>query len=110
MSSEWSGSFSWPLVRLIPRYVQANDLSPSACDAMRMNVALNGVGEPMRKNGESSKSAAAQAGAEQAGAGAVAADEEAAANGQMTEQEQMDRIGRREGAKGFVKINEGDAW
>lgn len=79
---------------------------------MRMNVALNGVGEPIRKNGESSKSVVAPAGEGQgATEKATAVDaEEAAANGELTEQEQMDRIGRRDNCTGIVKINEGDAW
>lgn len=76
------------------RYVLANDLSPSACEAMRMNVALNGVGEPVKKpvNGEG------------------LTEEESAANGEVSQAEQMERVGRREGCTGHVKINEGDAW
>ena len=111
---------------------------------MRMNVALNGVGEPMRRAGESSKGAAgAGAGADANIAGANAdvdsaaaaaadgqtstaelqpeatapapiaaggAEEESAVNGELSWQEQMDRVGRREGCTGYVKINEGDAW
>ncbi len=74
---------------------------------MRMNVALNGVGDPIRKNGESSKSVVAEA---QSQAAQVDAEEEAAANGELSEEEQMARIGRRDNCKGIVKINEGDAW
>lgn len=103
---------------------------------MRMNVALNGVGEPMRRAGESSKGAAgaADAGAKADDSSAAAADgqtstaelqpetaatapiaaggveEESTVNGELSWQEQMDRVGRREECTGYVKINEGDAW
>lgn len=70
------------------RTVLANDISPSACDAMRRNVALNGVGEPSQPT----PSEAAPTGV---------TDEEMAEN--------APDLGRREGCTGHVKVNEGDA-
>lgn len=68
------------------KVVLANDLSASACDAMRRNVALNGVGEV--KEGEVK----------------VGVKEEA----KEDEGEKPD-LGRREGCNGVVRVNEGDA-
>ncbi|KAL7421561.1 RNA methyltransferase tRNA(m5U54)methyltransferase [Cryptotrichosporon argae] len=69
------------------RVILANDLSPSACDAMRQNVALNGVGEDQRP-----------------GRADGADGEEEASN----VAEKAD-LGRREGCSGYVRVNEGDA-
>jgi tRNA (guanine26-N2/guanine27-N2)-dimethyltransferase len=88
----------------VSRVVLANDLSPSACEAMRTNVALNGVAEvprPPRANGIVSKAE---------GVGAEAEAEEEVANKKSKEDEAAERTGRREGARGGVRVNEGDAW
>ncbi|KAL1405404.1 RNA methyltransferase tRNA(m5U54)methyltransferase [Vanrija albida] len=65
------------------KVVLANDLSPSACVAMRQNVALNGVGPVEKKEGEE---------------GAEAEEKK----------DEVD-LGRREGCTGYVHVNEGDA-
>lgn len=93
---------------------------------MRMNVALNGVAEAVRRTGEGSNGASkAQAegsgvtgqehqeegtNGQEASKTDLEASEESASNGELSYQEQMDRVGRREGCTGVVKINEGDAW
>lgn len=71
---------------------------------MRTNVALNGVAEvprPPRANGAASKAEGVEAEAEA---------EEEVANKKSKEDEAAERIGRREGARGGVRVNEGDAW
>ncbi|WVR07192.1 N2,N2-dimethylguanosine tRNA methyltransferase [Kwoniella sp. DSM 27419] len=107
------------------KYVLANDLSPSACEAMRRNVAFNGVGvdDPIQPTAEASTSAepivggatdgssTAPAAPEQSGVDGGPAEASAAA-GEGTEGprgEVKDSVGRRPGCKGRVKINEGDA-
>ncbi|TXT03826.1 hypothetical protein VHUM_04347 [Vanrija humicola] len=65
------------------KVVLANDLSPSACEAMRQNVALNGVGPVEKKEGE---------------------------EGEAAEKKDEVDLGRREGCTGYVHVNEGDAW
>ncbi|ORY32579.1 N2,N2-dimethylguanosine tRNA methyltransferase-domain-containing protein [Naematelia encephala] len=77
------------------RHVLANDISPSACEAMRQNVALNGVG-PTEEPPSAGDSKVPQASQEDA--------EEAVLNGGET-----DPLGRRPGCHGTVKVNEGDA-
>lgn len=62
------------------KVVLANDLSPSACEAMRQNVALNGVGPVETTEGDEKP--------------AEASDVD---------------LGRREGCTGYVQVNEGDA-
>jgi len=94
MSSEMEyGTF---LTELISRYVLANDLSPSACEAMRMNVTYNGVQEVPAEPQTHSAEAAKQ-------------------NGNVdnaTDEVTEDKLthGRRPGCKGKVRVTEGDAW
>lgn len=99
MSSEHSARAKSTVGRLTTlRYVLANDISASACEAMRQNVELNGVGE---KNGAGINGTGPHVtDGGSAGAAESAADEEA----------EMGRLGRREGCKGRVKVTEGDAW
>ena len=99
----------------------ANDLSPSACDAMRVNVRYNGVEEVEKpapgggpaSNANGTEAAAAQAGVAVDGS-AQTVDEEGsaatqAASSSREETEQLPN-GRRPGCKGGVRVNEGDAW
>ena len=81
---------------LTTRYVLANDLSPSACEAMRMNVTYNGVQEPPADQSLPGQTDAAQNG--NAPAAPIEYVEE-----QLTH-------GRRPGCKGKVRVTEGDAW
>ena len=94
------------------RYVLANDISLSACDAMRMNVAYNGVGEDPERGGMSNGHPKALDDAL-----SVPEDqEERVANGEAANgaafgvAETQLPHGRRPGCQGKVKINEGDAW
>lgn len=93
-------------ILMLFRVVLANDLSPSACDAMRTNVALNGVGEAdqVASNGT-------------AGDGTTEAAEEISPEEQALNEENgepaavvEDDMGRRPGCHGYVHVNEGDAW
>jgi len=79
------------------KVVLANDLSPSACDAMRMNVRYNGVEEEEKPVPGVAPVTAAVGGVEGAPAVPVP-DTEDLPNG------------RRPGCKGKVRVNEGDAW
>lgn len=82
-----------------PRVVLANDLSPSACEAMRMNVAYNDAGKSDKPVVEE-PSPEEQAMNVTAGVGAEA--------GAGNESESSSR--RRPGCEGFVHVNENDAW
>lgn len=96
------------------KVVLANDLSPSACEAMRRNVAYNGVAEPERlgmpwRGGTSGKEAGAKADeekAEEPPAEDEEGGEEAGMNGLAGN---VQRYGRRDGCNGSVRVNEGDA-
>jgi tRNA (guanine26-N2/guanine27-N2)-dimethyltransferase len=92
----------------IDRLVLANDLSPSACEAMRTNVALNGVAEVVRPprhdvNGHEPESSAEDKRIREN-------PEEDAMNRQSKEDEDAAKVGRRKGCRGGVRVNEGDAW
>lgn len=87
----------------LPRYVLANDLSPSACEAMKINIAYNGVGEdPAAETAERGQNAVSNEG--QTSQAAVEPEEQAV-NGSAELP-----YGRRAGCRGKVRVNEGDAW
>lgn len=94
------------------RYVLANDISPSACEAMRQNVAFNGVGENVkRRHTETAVSGAETAGAETEENGDAPGPSFMEDGPVSTEEaEEMKRTGRRPDCRGRVKVNEGDAW
>jgi len=69
--------------RLLPRYVIANDLSPSATAAMKRNVEANGLGPPL--------------------------DPEETVN-LAAPKPLDDKAPDRKPKLGMVRINEGDAW
>jgi hypothetical protein len=74
---------------------------------MRTNVALNGVAEvprPARANGAVSKAEGVDVDVD------AEAEQQEVANKKSKEDEAAERIGRREGARGGVRVNEGDAW
>lgn len=71
--------------------VLANDISPSACEAMRMNVDYNDAGKAPDKPVTEEMSA-----------------EEKAQNG--IEEDGNERSKRRPGCEGYVHVNENDAW
>ncbi|OXM81975.1 N2,N2-dimethylguanosine tRNA methyltransferase [Cryptococcus neoformans Bt63] len=95
------------------KYVLANDLSPSACEAMRRNVEFNGVGmdydAPVKQEQETKSEVVKMPNEE--------ANEEIKKGGvvehvekkQEVQPEVKDEVGRRPGCRGRVKINEGDA-
>ncbi|WWC89490.1 N2,N2-dimethylguanosine tRNA methyltransferase [Kwoniella dendrophila CBS 6074] len=92
------------------KYVLANDLSPSACEAMRRNVTFNGVGE------DSFISQRPQATSETKEEGTpIQVDKPDVKEEKPLEEKQedgteiKDKVGRRPGCRGRVKINEGDA-
>ncbi|WRT66207.1 N2,N2-dimethylguanosine tRNA methyltransferase [Kwoniella shivajii] len=105
------------------KYVLANDLSPSACEAMRRNVEFNGVGEDSLRVRTSLQPAQdADGSAEERSAADTVevkkeqplGDEESKAEPQEVVEaeegvEPKDRVGRRPDCRGRVKINEGDA-
>ena len=75
------------------RYVIANDLLPSAVDAMKRNVELNGLGDgkpnpPPMESGE--------------------ADAEKTGNAGIRDEKVMTKLPKPKGPK--VRVNEGDAW
>ncbi|ORX36858.1 S-adenosyl-L-methionine-dependent methyltransferase [Kockovaella imperatae] len=87
--------------------VLANDLSPSACEAMRMNVAYNGVAEdplnhPPSKAGPSRTDAAQSQTETEEGSGKTA-------HGDADSSDKSIDVGRRAGCDGFVRVTEGDA-
>lgn len=102
--------------------VLANDLSPSACDAMRMNVTYNGVAEEETQPGavpathnanpepevkQEGKEAEGIAGPSTSGK----AEKKKTPWTTLTEDENgLLPNGRRADCKGRVKVNEGDAW
>lgn len=69
--------------RLLPRYVIANDLSPSATAAMKRNIEANGLGPPL--DSEDTVNSAAPKPLD-------------------------DKAPDRKPKLGMVRINEGDAW
>jgi tRNA (guanine26-N2/guanine27-N2)-dimethyltransferase len=81
------------------RVVLANDLSASACEAMRMNVAYNDAGK-------SAKSAVDELSPEEQAMNAENGGSEEAENGASSESSSR----RRPGCEGFVHVNENDAW
>ncbi|WVW83725.1 N2,N2-dimethylguanosine tRNA methyltransferase [Kwoniella bestiolae CBS 10118] len=103
------------------KYVLANDLSPSACEAMRRNVAFNGVGEdslPPRKPWQPTvREEGTAIPAENGEAEEVKVEEKTEEASAVEEKKEItedglevkDKVGRRPGCKGRVKINEGDA-
>ncbi|WWD17458.1 N2,N2-dimethylguanosine tRNA methyltransferase [Kwoniella shandongensis] len=110
------------------KYVLANDLSPSACEAMRRNVEFNGVGEdyepPAVDGVEGAEAETAVPESEVAvkedkvteekmeldgETKAVNGDKAEAAKPAQAEGEPKDHVGRRPNCRGRVKINEGDA-
>ncbi|KAK8864245.1 N2,N2-dimethylguanosine tRNA methyltransferase [Kwoniella newhampshirensis] len=106
------------------KYVLANDLSPSACEAMRRNIELNGVGEDYESPAVNGEEGAIPAKEELEKEQAMEEKmelypEEKASNGTHSEPaaqaeapkagEPKDSVGRRPNCRGRVKINEGDA-
>ncbi len=90
------------------RTVLANDLSASACEAMKMNVAYNGVGEDEVDKPEGEGDAAAQDGeSSKQEAGSSVRHEKRSM--QVDESGDLPN-GRRPNCKGKVRVNEGDAW
>ncbi|WWD02810.1 N2,N2-dimethylguanosine tRNA methyltransferase [Kwoniella europaea PYCC6329] len=102
------------------KYVLANDLSPSACEAMRRNVTFNGVGEdslptrkpwqpPVKEDGTSTPVENGEGEVKEESTTAdvkVESEETAEVEDGL---EPKDKVGRRPGCRGRVKINEGDA-
>ncbi len=99
------------------RLVLANDISGSACEAMRMNVAYNGVAEIPKQATAREKAPAEvkEAVVSEKPAEEVEGEnnEELALNTTIEiaeEPSRYDEAGRREGCRGRVRVNEGDAW
>lgn len=82
----------------LDRVVLANDLSASACESMRMNVAYNDAGKQV-------KAAVEELSPEEKAMNAENGETsgEASVNGSEPSR-------RRPGCDGFVHVNENDAW
>ncbi|WVQ77202.1 N2,N2-dimethylguanosine tRNA methyltransferase [Cryptococcus sp. DSM 104548] len=112
------------------KYVLANDLSPSACEAMRRNVQYNGVGldydpaknEEQEEGQDKVEEKTEQKLEEKAEAEAAKVEEaividepsktesaEVSSKPAAPQPEPRDPVGRRPNCRGKVKINEGDA-
>ena len=76
------------------RVVLANDLSPTACEAMRLNVNYNGVGEPAAPSDQEPQE--------------EKPSEEAKQDAPPQPNDELPN-GRRSGCRGRVRVNEGDA-
>lgn len=99
-------------LELTIRVVLANDLSSSACDAMRMNVAYNGVGEEdPAVLAEQAQGVGSAASGEGVSNGESKVDAKRAPWSTIKEDENgLLPNGRRAECKGKVRVNEGDAW
>jgi tRNA (guanine26-N2/guanine27-N2)-dimethyltransferase len=82
--------------------VLANDISASACEAMRMNVEYNDAGTPPK--------AATTAAGEELSPEEKEMNDQAVEGESKTEDEKDNTSRRRPGCDGYVTVNESDAW
>ncbi|WVN88091.1 N2,N2-dimethylguanosine tRNA methyltransferase [Cryptococcus depauperatus CBS 7841] len=100
------------------KYVLANDLSPSACEAMRRNIDFNGVGLDYPPSDKAEVVTVSTKDELKNGYSGMTNNEESSSRGEVNgtektngeiREELKDEVGRRPGCRGRVKINEGDA-